>query len=100
METKKGIYVDGHERPDVVLDRQTRFIPEIERILEECVSVNEESDGTIVLVNESAPFLLVNEDEKAHKSNERPVWYVKCYIYWVMYMYHEHKFTSTMYWDI
>ena len=27
--------MDGHEREDVVLDRQTRFLPQMEKILEE-----------------------------------------------------------------
>ena len=75
-ETKKGCYVDGHEREDVVLDRQTRILPQMERILEECV-VEQDENGKISIVNEDAEWILVSVDQKAHKSNERPIWWVK-----------------------
>ncbi|KAJ3739327.1 hypothetical protein DFH05DRAFT_1366085, partial [Lentinula detonsa] len=32
-EAKKGQYKDGHERPDVVQDRDTRFIPQMQQLL-------------------------------------------------------------------
>ena len=32
METKKGVYFDGHERPEVVKDRQEGFLPAIEEL--------------------------------------------------------------------
>ena len=73
-ECKKGVYVDGHEREDVVRDRQERFLPQMEKILEECVGVREDENGTISIVNEDAEWILVSVDQKAHKSNERPRW--------------------------
>ena len=73
-ECKKGVYVDGHEREDVVRDRQERFLPEMEKIMEECVGVREDENGIISIVNEDAPWILVSVDQKAHKSNERPLW--------------------------
>ena len=72
---KKGVYVDGHEREDVVRDRQDRFLPEIEQVLSECVRVEVKEDGAITFVNEDAPYILVSVDQKAHKSNETPSWY-------------------------
>ena len=52
-----------------------RFIPQYEQLLENCVHVTEEQDGTLTLTNEDAEFILINQDEKSHKSNERPVRY-------------------------
>ena len=72
---KKGVYVDGHEREDVVRDRQDRFLPEIEQVLSECVRVEVREDGAITFVNEDAPYILVSVDQKAHKSNETPSWW-------------------------
>jgi hypothetical protein len=37
QEYKKALYFDGHERPDVVQDRQTRFLPEMVRLKERLV---------------------------------------------------------------
>ena len=71
---EKGVYVDGHEREDVVRDRQDRFLPEIEQVLSECVRVEVGEDGAITFVNEDAPYILVSVDQKAHKSNETPSW--------------------------
>ena len=73
-ECKKSTYVDGHEREDVVRDRQERFLPQMEEILAECVGVTEDEDGSISIVNEDAEWILVSVDQKAHKSNERPLW--------------------------
>ena len=67
--------MDGHELEDVVLDRQTRILPQMERILEECV-VEQDENGKISIVNEDAEWILVSVDQKAHKSNERPIWWV------------------------
>ena len=73
-ECKKSTYVDEHEREDVVRDRQERFLPQMEEILAECVGVTEDEDGSISIVNEDAEWILVSVDQKAHKSNERPLW--------------------------
>ena len=37
MEYRKGLYFDGHERPDEVWDRQDRFLPEMQRYQERLV---------------------------------------------------------------
>jgi hypothetical protein len=37
QEYKKALYYDGHERPDVVQDCQTRFLPEMARLHERLV---------------------------------------------------------------
>ena len=69
------MYVDGHEREDVVRDRQDRYLPEIEQLMRECVGVEQGEDGQINIINEEAEWILVSVDEKAHKSNETPSWY-------------------------
>ena len=74
-EYKKGLYVDGHERDDVVQDRQKRFIPEMEELIKESVWVTEGEDGSLELCNIDAKYLLISMDQKAHKSNERPTWF-------------------------
>ena len=73
-QTKKGVYTDGHERDDVVRDRQERFLPEMKRIMEECVRVKEDENGAITIENEEAEWILVFMDQKAHKSNEQTLW--------------------------
>ena len=74
-ELKKGVYVDGHEREDVVRDRQDRFLPEMEKLMAECVGVQLGEDGVIKVVNEDAEWIIVSVDQKAHKSNETPSWF-------------------------
>ena len=69
-ESKKGIYYDGHERADVVQDRLNRFIPQLNEILENCVSVDRDSWGNLVIVRPEAKYILVNQDEKIHHSND------------------------------
>ena len=73
-EHKKGTYIDGHEREDVVRDRQDRFLPEMEQLMAECVGVELGEDGAIKVVNEEAEWIIVSVDQKAHKSNETPSW--------------------------
>ena len=67
--------MDGHERPDVVADRQNRFIPQMEELINDCVWVKEDEDGQLVICNTDARYLPVSVDQKAHKSNERPTWF-------------------------
>ena len=74
-QTKKGVFCDGHEREDVVNDRQERFLPEILAVIENSVWMKE-VDGEIQIQNENAEYILVSQDEKAHKSNEQVSWYV------------------------
>ena len=75
METKKGLYYDGHERPEVILDRQERFLPAIEELKKNAVWVEEDEAGNTRIVNADKPFLPVSADQKGHHSNERPGWY-------------------------
>ena len=75
METKKGLYYDGHERPEVILDRQERFLPAIEELKKNAVWVEEDEAGNASIVNADKPFLPVSADQKGHHSNERPGWY-------------------------
>ena len=74
-QTKKGVYCDGHEREDVVRDRQNRFIPEIMSVIENSVWF-EEVDGEFKINNDDADYILISQDEKAHKSNEQISWYL------------------------
>ena len=87
-ETKKGCYYDGHEREDVIKvrklhnifktsivfskfqDRNERFIPQLFEILEDSVSVDQTESGEIVVVRPEASYIIVNQDEKIHHSNE------------------------------
>ena len=68
------MYVDGHEREDVVRDRQDRYLPEIEQLMRECVGVEQGEDGQINIINEEAEWIIVSVDQKAHKSNETASW--------------------------
>ena len=43
-------------------------------IMEECVGVRQNEDGTISIVNEDAKWILVSMDQKAHRSNEQTLW--------------------------
>ena len=68
------MYVDGHEREDVVRDRQDRYLSEIEQLMRECVGVEQGEDGQINIINEEAEWIIVSVDQKAHKSNETASW--------------------------
>jgi hypothetical protein len=45
-ESKKGVYVDGHEREDVIRYRQEVFLPKMEELLAYTTQYNKKSDGT------------------------------------------------------
>ena len=68
------MYVDGHEREDVVRDRQDRYLPEMEQLMRECVGVEQGEDGQINIINEEAEWIIVSVDQKAHESNETASW--------------------------
>ena len=65
-ETKKGIYFDGHERPDVILDRR-RFIDEYEMYCKDAVKIDPE---THAIQDMDKPYILISQDEKIHHSND------------------------------
>ena len=51
-------------------DRNERFIPQLFELLENTVSVDESESGEMVVVRPEASYILVNQDEKIHHSNE------------------------------
>ena len=65
-ETKKGIYFDGHERPDVKLDRK-RFMEEFEMYYKDAVKIDTE---TLELQDLNKPYIIISQDEKIHHSND------------------------------
>ena len=69
------MYFDGHERPEVIRDRQERFLPAIEEMKKKAVWVQEDNAGNVSIVNADKPYLPVSADQKGHHSNERPGWY-------------------------
>lgn len=77
MEYKKGLYFDGHERPDVVEDRQNRFLPAMAghryRIVEYVVGnvdveVTKDYPGLCVLRR----LVLCPHDEMTAQCNDGP----------------------------
>ena len=54
----------------IVQDRNTRFIPQLLELLENSVTVEENQDGEIILIRPEARYILVNQDEKIHRSND------------------------------
>ena len=65
-ESRKGIYFDGHERPDVVEDR-ARFIKEYEEYYQDAVKVD---PTTLDITDKDKKYLLISQDEKIHHSND------------------------------
>ena len=64
---KKSIYVDGHEREDVVESRK-EFIEKYEAIYQECWQLNDQTLEE--RPNSNAKFVLISQDEKIHHSND------------------------------
>ena len=57
-----------------IQDRNERYIPQLYEILEKCVSADKDSAGNIVLTRPGADYVLVNQDEKIHHSNDVEKW--------------------------
>jgi hypothetical protein len=55
-ESKKGVYVDGHEREDVISYRQDVFLLKIEELLGYTTQYDEKSDGTWEAIHPSLPL--------------------------------------------
>ena len=55
-------------------DRNERFIPQLMEFLENAVSVEEDSQGNIVVTRPEGKYLLCNQDEKIHHSNDVEKW--------------------------
>ena len=51
-------------------DRLNRFITEMMEMPENCVTVERNSDDNIVVIRPEAKYILVNQDEKIHHSND------------------------------
>ena len=76
-EVKKNVFIDGHERPDVVQDRNA-FVQTLETLAEYLVEFDE--DGTIkdkvyppgceVYGSESRPVILITHDEATFSAND------------------------------
>ena len=47
-----------------------RFIPKLLTYLKDAVWVEKDVDGNMVLKNPDAKYLIVNQDEKIHHSND------------------------------
>ena len=49
-------------------------MPELFEILQDAVHVAEDSSGNIVVMRPEAKFLIINQDEKIHQSNDVQKW--------------------------
>ena len=52
------------------VDREGRFCPQYLAYLENAVGAEKGSDGNMVLTNVDAKYLIINQDEKIHHSND------------------------------
>jgi hypothetical protein len=74
----KGVFIDGHEREDVVKYRQREFIPAIDQLRDYLVTWN--SDGEMNLPSNlpagEKPHILVTHDESTFNANDgkRKLW--------------------------
>ncbi|KAF4646486.1 hypothetical protein FOZ61_005762, partial [Perkinsus olseni] len=68
VQVKKTLYVDGHERPDVVADR-ARLAKQLDEMKPLLLTVDDET--LEVKSNPHASFILVSQDEKIHHSNDQ-----------------------------
>jgi transposase len=64
---KKKIYLDGHERPDVVANR-IAFIAKCDELLPQCLLFDQETLKE--KENPEAKYSLYSQDEKIHHSND------------------------------
>ena len=65
-DTRKGIYMDGHERPDVILSRG-KFSDLFHYWRERSVKFDDE---TLEATNLDAKYIMASLDQKAHHSND------------------------------
>ena len=67
---KKGLYVDGHERADVVESRE-KFMRDYKEVYsKECFQLDDNNDELPALPKASDQYVLVSQDEKCWHSNE------------------------------
>ena len=55
----------------LVRDRRERFLPEMAKILEKCVWVTENENGTISMENEDAEWIVVSLDQNSEGPQEQ-----------------------------
>jgi hypothetical protein len=55
-ESKKGVYVDGHEREDVIRYRKEVFLPKINQILSYATQYEQKDDGTWEVIQPLLPL--------------------------------------------
>ena len=55
-------------------DRDERYTPQLLEILENAVSVDEDDQGNIIVIRPEGKYILVNQDEKCHHSNDVQKW--------------------------
>ena len=53
-----------------IQDRMERFIPELLDTLENAVTAEKDSEGNMIVIRPGAKYLIVNQDEKVHHSND------------------------------
>ncbi|KAF4685094.1 hypothetical protein FOZ60_006864 [Perkinsus olseni] len=68
LTVKKTLYVDGHERPDVVADRM-RLGKELEEVGDRLLTIDD--DTLEIMDNPHATHVLISQDEKIHHSNDK-----------------------------
>ncbi|KAF8417258.1 hypothetical protein EV426DRAFT_703179 [Tirmania nivea] len=80
-DVRKGVYVDGHERDDVVAYRQNIFLPQIDEIQSSGSLRQWDEDGNIIPVYLPLPLgekekILVTHDESTFNANDgkRQMW--------------------------
>lgn len=69
QQIQKGVYRDGHERPDVVSYRQEIFVPRFLELLKLSVQVNDEGNA-IYPKNIDQPLVFVTHDESHFCTND------------------------------
>ena len=67
---KKGIYLDGHEWPDVIEARKS-FAMKYASLRKQCVMFDDSKNPMEKIPNPNARFVLTSLDEKAHHANDR-----------------------------
>ena len=77
-EVRKGVYRDGHERPDVISYRQNTFLPKLKELEHRMVQWEEDSQGQLqirypdpeLLGPNEKPLILITYDESTFDSND------------------------------
>lgn len=66
---KKSLYVDGHEREDVVRARE-KYMVDYKEVQKQCYQINDADDALPELPNANATHVIVSQDEKVFHSND------------------------------